>query len=81
VTDLKITRYMYPFEYPFAPAKVADFFIEYYGPTKRAYLALDDAGKKALHDDLAELWTRNNVATDATTRVLAGYLEIVGTRA
>jgi len=33
VKDLKITRYMYPFEYPFPPAKVVDFFIEYYGPT------------------------------------------------
>ena len=28
VRDLKITPYMYPFEYPFAPAKVVDFFIE-----------------------------------------------------
>ena len=26
--DLRITHYMYPFEYPFAPAKVVDFFIE-----------------------------------------------------
>ena len=46
VSDLKITRYMYPFEYPFAPAKVVDFFIEYYGPTNRAYLSLDAAGQE-----------------------------------
>jgi hypothetical protein len=32
VTDLKITRYMYPFEYPFTPGKVVDVFIKYYGP-------------------------------------------------
>ena len=38
MSDLKITRYLYPFEYPFAPAKVVDFFIEYYGPTNRALL-------------------------------------------
>jgi hypothetical protein len=81
VEGLKITRYMYPFEYPFTPAKVVDFFIEYYGPTNRASLSLDDAGKKALHEDLTALWTRNNGATDGATRVLAEYIEVIGTRA
>jgi hypothetical protein len=81
VNDLKITRYMYSFEYPFAPAKVVDFFIEYYGPTNRGYSSLTDEGRKALHDDLTALWTRNNVATDGTTRVQAEYIEIIGTRA
>ena len=80
VRDLTITRYMYPLEYPFEPAKVVDFFIEYYGPTSRAYASLDDAGRKALHDDLTALWTRNNGATDGTTRVLAEYIEVIGTR-
>jgi ubiquinone/menaquinone biosynthesis C-methylase UbiE len=80
VRSLKITRYMYPFEYPFAPAKVVDFFIEYYGPTNRAYGSLNDAGQKALHDDLTALWTRNNGATDGTIRVLAEYIEVIGTR-
>lgn len=81
VSDLKGTPYMYPFEYPFAPAKVVDFFIEYYGPTNRAHLSLDEAGRKAMHDDLTALWTRNNVATDGSTRVLAEYIEVIGTRA
>jgi SAM-dependent methyltransferase len=80
VRELKITRYMYPFEYPFAPEKVVDFYIEYYGPTNRAYGSLDDASRKALHDDLTALWTRNNRATDGTTRVLAEYIEVIGTR-
>ena len=80
VKDLTITRYQYPFEYPFAPAKVVDFFIEYYGPTNRAYGSLDDGGKKALHEDLTALWTRNNVATDDTTRVLAEYIVVIGGR-
>src|SRR5256885_2196071 len=80
VTDLKVTRHLYPFEYPFVPAKVVDFFIEYYGPTNRAYGSLDAAGKKAMHDDLTALWTKNNAATDGSTRVLAEYLEVVGIR-
>ena len=81
VKDLTITRHLYPFEYPFAPEKVVDFFIEYYGPTNRAYSSLKSDGQHALRDDLTALWTRNNVATDGTTRVLAEYLEVIGTRA
>ena len=80
VTDLKIARYMYPFDYPFAPAKVVDIFIEYYGPTNRAHASLDEAVKKALQDDLTALWTRNNEATDGTTRVRSEYIEVIGTR-
>jgi len=59
-----VTRHSYPFEYPFAPAKVVDFFIEYYGPTNRAYGSLDAAGQKAMHDDLTALSSTNNGATD-----------------
>lgn len=81
VGDLTVTRHLYPFEYPFAPAKVVDFFIEFYGPTNRAYGSLDAAGQQAMHDDLTALWSRNNVATDGSTRVLAEYIEVVGTRA
>jgi SAM-dependent methyltransferase len=80
VTDLKITRYMYPFEYPFSPPKVVDLFVDDYGPINRAAASLDDAGRKALHADLTALWARNNKATDGTTRVLAEYLEVVGTK-
>lgn len=81
VNDLRITRYMYPFEYPFVPAKVVDVFVEYYGPTNRASASLNDTGRKAFRDDLTALWTRNNIATDGTTRVLAEYIEAIGTRA
>ena len=80
VKDLKITRYMYPFEYPFGPEKVVDVFVQYYGPTNRASASLNDEGRKALHEDLTALWTRNNVATDGTTRVPAEYIEVIGTK-
>lgn len=80
VSDLQVTGYLYPFEYPFAPANVVDFFIEYYGPTNRAHRSLDAAGQKAMHDDLTTLWTNNNIATDGSTRVLAEYIEVIGIR-
>ena len=81
VNDLTITRRMYPFEYPFPPAKVVDVFVEYYGPTNRAYASLNGDGRKALHDDLTALWFLNHTAGDGTTRVAAEYIEVVGTRA
>jgi SAM-dependent methyltransferase len=80
VTDVKIRRYMYPFEYPFAPDKVVDFFADYYGPTNRAHASLGDEARKTLHDDLTALWTRNNLETDGTTWVESEYIEVIGTR-
>lgn len=79
-TSLRITKHLYPFEYPFGPEKVVDVFVEYYGPTNRAYLTLDDDGKKAFLRDLTDLWTRNNKATDGTTKVLAEYIEVIAQR-
>ena len=81
VHELTITRCTYPFEYPFPPANVVDVFVEYYGPTNRAYASLNSDGRRALHDDLTALWIRNNTATDGTTQVLAEYVQVVGTRA
>ena len=80
VADLRIHRHQYPFEYSFGPGKVVDFFIEYYGPTLRAHASLSPDVQQQLHDDLTALWTRNNLAGDGTTRVLAEYLEVIGTR-
>jgi ubiquinone/menaquinone biosynthesis C-methylase UbiE len=81
VTDLKITRYMYPFEYPFEPSKVVDFFNEYYGPTNRSYGSLSEDARRAMHEDLTALWTRNNLATDGTTHIESEYIVVDGTRA
>jgi hypothetical protein len=80
VTDVKITRYMYPVKYPFGPADVVDFFFDYYGPANRAYASLGETAKAALHTDLTALWTRNNLGDDHTTCVESEYIEVVATR-
>jgi SAM-dependent methyltransferase len=80
VGDLTITPRLYPFEYPFAPSAVVDFFFAYYGPTNRAYASLDQAARKALHQELTDLWSRNNRAVDGTTHVEAEYIEAAATR-
>jgi len=80
VRPLTVTRHMYPFVYPFGPAKVAQFFFDYYGPTNRAYGSLSADAKQALSDDLTALWERNNIATDGTTHVEGEYIQVDGTR-
>jgi SAM-dependent methyltransferase len=79
-TDVTTTKRMYPLQYPFSPAEVTDFFFTYYGPTNRALAVLDTAGQAALRQDLEQLWTSNNRASDGTTSVDAEYLEVVAIR-
>jgi len=81
VTDLKFTRQMCPFKYPFPPEEVVEFFRMYYGPTQRAFDALDEDGQAALRKDLNQHWSENNRATDGTTHTEAEYLEVLATRA
>jgi SAM-dependent methyltransferase len=77
---METTKRLYPMRYPFAPAEVVEFFRLYYGPTNRAFAGLDTAGQTALRDDLEQLWSGNNRATDGSTDVQAEYLEVVAIR-
>jgi ubiquinone/menaquinone biosynthesis C-methylase UbiE len=81
VSSLETSKRMYRFHYPFAPDEVVDFFITYYGPTNRAYAALDAAGKAAMHSDLVQLWASSNLAKDGSTQVESEYLEVQAQRA
>jgi SAM-dependent methyltransferase len=80
VADLQLTRRTCQFIYPFPPAEVVEFFRTHYGPTQRAFDALDDDRQAALRSDLEQLWAEHNQATDGTTHVEAEYLEVVATR-
>ncbi len=79
-TDLRVTSYLYPMQYPFSPREVAEFFVEYYGPTNKAHHSLQGDAQKAFMDDFAGLWERNNESKDGTTLVMSEYLEVVGTK-
>ena len=76
VESLTLTRRLIAFEYPFGPAEVATYFRLWYGPTLRAFAALDEADRNGLRRDLEALWTDHNRATDGTTRVQSEYLEV-----
>ena len=67
-------------EFPFSPAEVVEHFRQYYGPTQKAFGALDEKAQAALRKDLEELWAANNQATDGTTLVDADYLEVIAVK-
>jgi SAM-dependent methyltransferase len=80
VSELQLTKRLYPFDYPFPPSEVVEFFGTYYGPLMRAFAMLDADGQEVLRHDLEELWTVHNQATDGGTHVDAEYLEVVAIR-
>jgi ubiquinone/menaquinone biosynthesis C-methylase UbiE len=79
--ELTMTKRLYPFHYQLSPTAVVEFYRCYYGPTNRAFAALDTIGQARLRMDLEQLWSEHNNATDGTTRYLAEYLEVVAIRA
>ena len=80
ISHLKLSRRMYPFRYPFAPSAVVEFFRTYYGPTHKAFAALDEEKQAALRKDLEQLWAESSLATDGTTSLDSEYLEVVAIR-
>jgi SAM-dependent methyltransferase len=80
IADLTCTRRMCAFKYPFPPADTVEFFRMYYGPTQRAFAALDEQGQSALRKDLEQLWNEHNRATDNTTFGEGEYLEVSAIR-
>jgi hypothetical protein len=78
VSDLRLTRVIYQFNYPFSPADVVEFFRQNYGPTTRAFATLGAADQASLRKELVELWASHNKADGpARTIVDAEYLEVV----
>ena len=69
------------FKFPFPPADVVEHFRNYYGPTQKAFGALDENGQATLRRDLEKLWVDHNRMTDGTTDVESEYLEVIATRA
>ena len=81
ISDLKMERIKIMFYFDMPPADVVEHFRKYFGPTNVAFSKLDEAGQAALRNDLVELWTSNNRATDGTTQVESEYLEVRATKA
>ena len=76
VSDLHMTRRLYPFNYPFGAAEVVEFFRAFYGPTNAAFSTLDAGKQAALRRDLEQLWSQHNQATDGSVYLESEYLEV-----
>jgi SAM-dependent methyltransferase len=80
ISHLRLSRQLYPFRYPFPPSEVVEFFRTYYGPSFKAFAALDAGKQAALRADLEQLWTEQNSTADGTTSIEAEYLQVVAIR-
>jgi SAM-dependent methyltransferase len=76
---IRVERRIFNFRYR-SPAHWIQVFRDYYGPTHKAFAALDTAGQRALERDLVALLEDLNVAGDASLVVPGEYLEVVVTK-
>lgn len=79
VASLETTRRTYKFRYH-SPTHFVEHFRSYYGPTLKAFEALDEEGQEALAKDLVDLLEGWNTSGDETMIVPSDYLEVVAVR-
>jgi SAM-dependent methyltransferase len=78
--QIRCERQIFNFRYRSA-AHWVQVFRDYYGPTHKAFAALDAAGQQALERDLHALLNEFNVAGNGSLVVPGAYLEAVITKA
>lgn len=79
VSDLRVTRKICVQRYP-SSSYYVNFFSRFFGPTLKAFEALDSAGQERLAADLTALADEYNRSGDETLALHSEYLEIVATR-
>ncbi len=81
IKDLKLTKHFYSsWTYPFGVSEVVEFFKQNYGPTQRAFAALEPDKQALLRHDLEEVFSTFNRATDGTTKLEGEYMEVIAIR-
>lgn len=80
VQTIEATRRQFVFRYRSAEDWL-DTFRTYYGPTYKAFGALDDAGREAFASELLALANEHNTSTKGALRIPSEYLEIVAVKA
>lgn len=79
VTSLHITRRAHAFRYH-SPEHFTRYFLTHYGPTERAFAAIDETAQRDMTRDLTDLARQFNVADDGTLVAPADYLEVIAIR-
>lgn len=75
-TNIQMNIRKFTFRYP-SPQHWLDIFRTYYGPTLKAFEALEEQQQQALQKDILELIKHFNRAQDCTMVVPSDYAEIV----
>ena len=76
ISEIEFNPRSISFTFPFGVPETIEFWREFYGPTHKAFAALDANGQAALRNDLENLWTKNNLSANGTTHVISEYLEV-----
>lgn len=79
VTSLHITRRAHAFRYH-SPEHFTRYFLTHYGPTERAFAAIDETAQRDMTRDLTDLARQFNVADDGTLVAPADYVEVIAIR-
>ncbi|MEM8741357.1 MAG: methyltransferase domain-containing protein [Pseudomonadota bacterium] len=77
--EIAVTQRSFTFHYR-SPAHWVEVFRRWYGPTKRVFEALPEAGKRALEADLHGLAGEYNTATDGRLAAPSSYAEVIVTK-
>jgi 2-polyprenyl-3-methyl-5-hydroxy-6-metoxy-1,4-benzoquinol methylase len=80
VGTIEAQRRHFVFRYR-SPEHWVDTFRRYYGPTHKAFAALDGAGQTAFEHDLLALADAHNTSTTGALRIPSEYLEVVAVAA
>ncbi len=80
VSEIKFNKHLISLEFPFGVPETIEFWREFYGPTHKAFAALDAKGQEALRGDLEKLWSENNLSANGTTRIESEYVEVTAFR-
>jgi SAM-dependent methyltransferase len=75
---IEVSRHAFMFRYK-SPEHWLNIFKTYYGPTNRAFAALDSAGQSALDAEITDLLNRMNRGGKNTLIVPGEYVEVVVT--
>jgi ubiquinone/menaquinone biosynthesis C-methylase UbiE len=78
-STVRAERKNFVFRYE-SPEHFIDFFRSYYGPTHKAFAALDEERQKAFHAALLELLRKSNKSGRETLAIPGEYLEVVVTK-
>ena len=76
IAEIAVTKRPFVFRYR-SPEHWVEFFRAYYGPTQKAFEALDQVQQADLARDLREVLDRFNRAEDGTLVAPSDYLEVV----